>query len=99
MNQHIASNPSVVRHGVSRPCQRQQPGGGIAGTLRYALASLRCWYAAIDARVARDREVREAIEHLEAMSDAQLRDIGITRNHIGDAVRFGRHYCLERDSE
>lgn len=99
MNQHIASNPSVVRHGVSRPCHREQPGRGIVGTLRNALTSLRCWYAEIDERIARERETREAIEHLEAMSDAQLRDVGISRGDIVDAVRFGRHFYLERDSE
>ncbi len=98
MNQHIASTPAVPRHGVSRPSHREQP-GGIIGTLQNALASLRCWYAEIDERIARDREAREAIEHLEAMSDAQLRDIGITRADIADAVRFGRHYYLEPDSE
>ncbi len=99
MNQPIASTPTVSRHSVSRPCHRQQPGAGIVGTLQNALASLRCWYAEIDERIARDRETREAIEQLEALSDAQRRDIGITRADIADAVRFGRHYYLERDSE
>ena len=99
MNHQIASNPAVSQHEVSRPCHRQQSGGGIVATLRYAFASLRRWYAEIDARIARERENREAVEHLEAMSDAQLRDIGLTRGDIADAVRFGRHYYLERDSE
>lgn len=99
MNQHIASNPTVSHRDVSRTCNRKQPGGGIFGTLRDALASLRHWYVKFDARVARDREAREAIEHLESMSDAQLRDIGITRADIADAVRFGRHYYLDRESE
>lgn len=39
---------------------------------------------------------REAIEHLESMNDAQLRDIGIRREDIPQAVRFGRHYYDER---
>ena len=99
MNQQIASNPLSSRHGLSRPCHREQPGSGIVATLHNALALLRRRYAEIDERIARDRETREAIEHLEAMSDAQLRDIGITRADIADAVRFGRHYYLERDSE
>lgn len=98
MNQQIASNPSVTRKDVLAPRHRELTGGRIVGTLQNALASLRRWYTAIDERLARERETREAIEHLEAMSDAQLRDIGITRADIADAVRFGRHYYLERDS-
>ncbi len=50
-------------------------------------------------RIRQESVHREAIEHLESMSDAQLRDIGITRADIADAVRFGRHYYLDRESE
>lgn len=54
------------------------------------------WLQKLHTRIERERDFRDAIDHLESMSDAQLRDIGITRSDIGNAVRFGRHYYLER---
>jgi len=41
-------------------------------------------------RQARAAEDRKAIEHLQALSDAQLRDMGITRMDISHVVRFGK---------
>ena len=39
---------------------------------------------------AREAEIRKAIEHLQALSDEQLGDIGITRQDITRAVRLGK---------
>ena len=99
MNHQIASNLSVTRRGASRPHRSTQFGGAIAGALLRLAEYLRRRVAEIGEHIARDRDHREAIGHLESMSDAQLRDIGITRADIADAVRFGRHFYLERDSE
>ncbi len=99
MNQPLASNLSVSRRGASRPHRPTQFGSAIVGALHRLTDYLRRRLAEINERIARDRDAREAIEHLEAMSDAQLRDIGITRADIADAVRFGRRYSLERDSQ
>ena len=38
----------------------------------------------------REDEERRAIAHLRQLTDAQLRDMGITREEIVHAVRFGR---------
>ena len=99
MNQSIASNPTVVRRGASRFHRAAQYVGLLADAIARVAGYVRRRLAELDESIARDREIREAIEHLEAMSDTQLRDIGITRADIADAVRFGRHYYLERDSE
>ncbi len=99
MNQPIASNLIVSRRAASRPHRSMPFGGAIVGALHRLGGYLRRRLAEIDERIARDRDAREAIEHLESMSDAQLRDIGITRADIADAVRFGRRYYLERDSQ
>lgn len=96
MNQPLASNLSVSRRGASRPHRPTQFGGAIVGALHRLGGYLRRRLAEIDERIARDRDAREAIEHLESMNDAQLRDIGIRREDIPQAVRFGRHYYDER---
>lgn len=99
MNQPIASNLPAARRGASRLHHPAQSGGAIAGALLRLADYLRRRLAEIGESIARDRDVRESIEHLETMSDAQLRDIGITRADIGDAVRFGRHYYHAQDLE
>ncbi len=42
------------------------------------------------------REHRNAIAQLRTMSDAELRDVGITRESIEPAVMYGRHYDIRR---
>ncbi len=103
MNQQAISNLSSPRQAVSGPGDSAQLGSGrspgiVASVLRIA-AHLRRRLAEIGARIERDREVREAIEHLEAMSDSQLRDIGLQRGDIVAAVRFGNRYYVDRESE
>jgi uncharacterized protein YjiS (DUF1127 family) len=46
--------------------------------------------AAVLGRIAKWRSERMAIAYLSGMSDATLRDMGITRGEIEQAVRFGR---------
>ena len=99
MSQPIAPNPPVARRGASRFHRPARPAGLLADAFARLAGYLRRRLGELDEGIARERETREAIEHLEAMSDAQLRDIGITRAEIADAVRFGRHYYVERDSE
>ena len=70
--------------------------GGRSRPRRSALiAALRTWWTAYLTR----RNEREAILQLHAMSDRELRDIGLTRSQIEGAVRgqldqrlFRRHY-------
>jgi uncharacterized protein YjiS (DUF1127 family) len=40
--------------------------------------------------VADERRLRQAIHELEAFDDRRLRDLGLTREAIEDAVRLGR---------
>jgi uncharacterized protein YjiS (DUF1127 family) len=40
--------------------------------------------------VADERRLRQAIRELEAFDDRRLRDLGLTRETIEDAVRLGR---------
>ena len=69
--------------------------GGRSRPRRSALAALKTWWTAYLTR----RNEREAILQLHAMSDRELRDIGLTRSQIEGAVRgqldqrpFIRHY-------
>jgi uncharacterized protein YjiS (DUF1127 family) len=41
------------------------------------------------------RQVRQAIRELESFDDHRLRDLGLTRQHIAHAVRFGRDPDIE----
>jgi uncharacterized protein YjiS (DUF1127 family) len=40
-------------------------------------------------------QVRQAIRELESFDDHRLRDLGLTRQHIERAVRFGRDRDIE----
>jgi len=66
------------------------PLDGDLGFLAAAVRALRDHVGASFRRQARAAEDRKAIEHLQALSDAQLRDMGITRMDISHVVRFGK---------
>ena len=67
--------------------------------LGYVLSSAgrraRVFAKALDARIARRRAAREALEALSAMSDRELRDIGLGRSDI-DRIAW-RHPADARD--
>lgn len=64
---------------TSSPAARRDPLGGLYRMVgRLLLAA------------ARQREERQAINALRAMSDHQLKDIGLSRTDIVHAVRTGR---------
>jgi uncharacterized protein YjiS (DUF1127 family) len=44
---------------------------------------------------AAQRQVRRAINELESFDDHRLRDLGLTRVNIADAVRFGRDLDID----
>ena len=72
-----------------------EAGGYVAGNENPAganglLLRLRTWLARIDCNRRIEHENARAIEHLQGLTDTQLRDIGITRPDIERAVRFGR---------
>ena len=75
-------------HGISDAPQRRQkrrrPLAGLA--IARVLAVLKRIKAAIEAELA----ARHAITELASMNDHMLRDLGITRSEIGDAVRGSR---------
>ena len=81
----------VYPHRVAPGCT-SLPRGDAAVAASGILGRLSDWLAAWRERLRQESIHREAIEHLEAMNDSQLRDIGIRREDIVDAVRFGRHY-------
>ena len=99
MIQPITSNPTVARRDASRLRHPAQFVGLVTDAIARLAGYLRRRIAELDERIAHERDLAEAIEHLEAMSDAQLRDIGITRADIVDAVRFGRRYYLDEETE
>jgi uncharacterized protein YjiS (DUF1127 family) len=47
------------------------------------------------AALAAQRQVRRAIHELESFDDHRLRDLGLTRVNIADAVRFGRNLDVD----
>ncbi len=64
--------------------------GGDARPFGNILRRLRTLFAEIDRKRRVEYENRQAIAHLESLSDAQLRDIGIVRHEIAQRVRLGR---------
>lgn len=71
-----------------------RPGLLITGNAANPLANILRRLLAVLSEIDRKRRVayenRRAIAHLEALSDAQLRDIGIYRHEIEHSVRDGR---------
>ena len=63
--------------------------GANAGILGRALRHLRSYLAEVRRSQTLENEIRRDTEHLYSLTDAQLRDIGITRMDIPRAVRFG----------
>jgi uncharacterized protein YjiS (DUF1127 family) len=57
-------------------------------------SSLSAWLGGVALRaaraIARELRIRRDMRHLMAMDDRMLKDIGLTRADIGDAVRYGR---------
>ena len=103
MNEQAAAIPSLSRRDASvaresAPGENYRHRGPVA-VIRRIAARLGRRLVEIRARIERERLAREAIEHLESMSDAQLRDVGIQRADIVAAVRFGRHYYVDRDTQ
>ena len=89
---HIFQNliePRRFAHSANEET-RYLPVGSAIGAIEGLLRRLRAWLAGID----RERRIRhqnaKAIAHLHSLTDGQLRDIGITRMDIEQAVRFGR---------
>jgi len=83
------SNPAKGFHsGHSSPVISLR--SGIATPLVNLVGRLRAVFVEIDARRRVAYENRKAIAHLETLSDAQLRDVGIGRHDIERCVRRGR---------
>jgi len=64
----------------------------IAGsqTARQLLVAAWAWVRSQARRFGREQRARRAIEHLSAMDDRMLADIGMHRGSIGFAARHGR---------
>ena len=56
--------------------------------------SLSAWFRSVAVRAARaialELRIRRDMRHLMVMDDRMLKDVGLTRADIGDAVRYGR---------
>ena len=63
---------------------------GDAGLFTRVINGLQNFLTERIAKQALEAENSHAIEHLHTLTDAQLRDIGITRMDISRAVRLGR---------
>lgn len=92
MIKQCIQNLSGPRYCVCSECEESHylPVDGDWGCLAGAVRALRDYVAASFRRQARVAEDRRAIEHLQSLSDAQLRDMGITRMDISHAVKFGK---------
>jgi uncharacterized protein YjiS (DUF1127 family) len=60
---------------------------GLSFVLRSAGLRLRSFSNALAKRLERERAVRTALQHLHAMSDSELKDIGIGRSEIERVAR------------
>lgn len=49
---------------------------------KIGLSSLASWFKRLDATITRNRAINQTIKELSALSDAELRDIGINRGMI-----------------
>ena len=54
----------------------------IATANTFGLTGLASWFKKLDAKLTHQSKVRATIKQLSALSDAELRDIGITRGDI-----------------
>lgn len=70
---------STALHTGHEPVGRSDVGNGIAAVLTAALQRFDDW-----------RRTRAAIRSLSNLPDSMLKDIGISRGEIPDAVRHGR---------
>lgn len=92
MIKQYIQNLSGTRHFVHMQSGGAQylPATADAGLLTCAVRALRHYVDARRRQYANEAENRKAIEHLHGLTDAQLRDLGITRMDITRAVRFGK---------
>jgi uncharacterized protein YjiS (DUF1127 family) len=74
-------------HGISAPQRRQKRRRLLA---RLAIARIRAVLKRIKAAIEAELAARHAITELNSMNDHMLRDLGITRSDITDAVRNTR---------
>jgi uncharacterized protein YjiS (DUF1127 family) len=78
------------------PCaQRYLHEAGDGSWFARAIHDLRRYLAESSRRQACEAENRKAMGHLHALTDEQLRDIGISRMDISRAVRFGKDHIHE----
>lgn len=85
MVKQCIQNLSGPRYCVCSECEESHywPVGGDLGFLAGAVRALRDYVAASFRRQARAAEDRRAVERLQSLSDAQLRDMGINpHGHI-----------------
>ena len=88
MSKQLSQNPAMPRAAVSELFK------AVAGTNRdYLVRIIEAMKTYLRGRFARSRreyEMNHAIEHLRRLTDAQLRDLGITRADIVEVVRNGK---------
>ena len=66
------------------------PHGGNESLFRTTIRGIKGRLTEIHKRQSCETEIRDAIEHLQDLTDEQLRDMGITRMDISHVVRHGK---------
>ena len=88
----------MSKHGLTNPVMPREANlarfGGFVGVIGETLKSVvdplqNHWRQSLE-ESRRAAEINRAIEHLQRLTDAQLRDMGIARADISDVVRNGR---------
>jgi uncharacterized protein YjiS (DUF1127 family) len=91
MNMQYIQNILQSRHSLHSQADGSQylPMHGDKGLISRVIGKFQSYLVELNRSYHREAEIQQAIEHLQAMNDQQLRDIGIARMDISTAVRFG----------
>jgi uncharacterized protein YjiS (DUF1127 family) len=93
MEHTMASKPITYQANRETPAPHGSAASAARGLVAFAWTAS-AWFGAVAARcahaIAKEVRVRRDTRALMAMSDEMLKDIGLRRDQIGDAVRYGR---------
>lgn len=94
MNMQTIQNLLPSRHLLHSQTDGSQclPMHGNEGLLSRVIGKFQSYFVEWNRKYHREAEIHQAIEHLQALTDQQLSDIGITRMDISAAVRFGKEF-------
>jgi uncharacterized protein YjiS (DUF1127 family) len=91
LKRHLVRRAHAARNQTIR-----RSSAGVVSLLRRALPVIRTAFDRLRAGYRRGRQRREGLAQLRAMSDRELRDIGLSRSQIR-AAAFDRHDPASRD--